>query len=68
VLLGKPVIEAGEDARKKAGVVIEQMGCEHRERWLEFLRTTYQFMTYLEPSKGHREGGTSTEMMYRMRL
>jgi hypothetical protein len=33
----------------KAGVLIEEMGGRHRERWSEFLRASYQFLTSLEP-------------------
>jgi hypothetical protein len=34
----------------KAGILIEEMDSEHRERWLEFLRATYQFLASLEPA------------------
>jgi hypothetical protein len=33
----------------KAGVLIEEMDGRHRERWLEFLRASYQFLASLEP-------------------
>ncbi len=33
----------------KAGVLIEEMDTGHRERWLEFLRASYQFLASLEP-------------------
>jgi hypothetical protein len=33
----------------KAGVWLEEMDGRHRERWLEFLRASYQFLASLEP-------------------
>jgi len=48
----------------KAGVVIEQMGREQRARWLEFLRTTHQFIACLEPSEGDREEDRSVVSIY----
>jgi hypothetical protein len=48
----------------RAGVLIEEMDGGHRERWLEFLRATYQFLASLEPREGCREGEESTVSMY----
>jgi hypothetical protein len=48
----------------KAGILIEEMDGRHRERWLEFLRASYQFLASLEPREGYREGGESTVSMY----
>jgi len=33
----------------KAGILIEEMDGRHRERWLEFLRASNQFLASLEP-------------------
>src|SRR4030042_4861196 len=44
----------------KAGVLIEEMDSGSRERWLEFLRASYQFLASLEPREGDRGGGGST--------
>ena len=35
----------------RAGVLIEEMGFEHRARWLEFLETIYHFLVCLEARK-----------------
>lgn len=51
----------------KAGVAIEQMGREPRARWLEFLRTAYQFMACLEPNAGDREGAPRAAALYHRR-
>jgi len=52
----------------KAGVLIEEMDSGHRERWLEFLRTAYQFLVCLEPRQKHGGEETFTGMMYRRRM
>ncbi len=51
----------------KAGVLIEEMDGRHRERWSEFLRASYQFLTSLEPREGYRGEG-STVSMYHKKL
>jgi hypothetical protein len=52
----------------KAGVLIEEMDSRHRERWLEFLGASYQFLASLEPREGYREGKESTVSMYHKKL
>ncbi len=51
----------------KAGILIEEMDGRHRERWSEFLRASYQFLTSLEPREGYRGEG-STVSMYHKKL
>jgi hypothetical protein len=51
----------------KAGVLIEEMDHRHHERWAEFLRASYHFLTSLEPWEGYREEGT-TASIYRKKL
>lgn len=36
----------------KAGVLIEEMARENKEKWMEFLKTAYQFLVCLDPRKG----------------
>jgi hypothetical protein len=36
----------------KAGVLIEEMEGGHKEKWMEFLKTAYQFLVCLDSRKG----------------
>jgi len=51
----------------KAGVAIKQMGREPRARWLEFLRTAYQFMACLEPNQEGGERPPRVAVLYHRR-
>jgi hypothetical protein len=52
----------------KAGVLIEEMDGWYKDRWLEFLRATYQFIASLEPEEGYSGGRESVESLYHKKL